>query len=485
MTLSIKIKFSIFLAVLLLLTVYILSMLVLDGIQRNQRISYEQYFARQTEMANIYFRQSVLAESNKMPEVFLATKGERFAEQLALISGQPVVLYDQQGATVSRNNPARLSEGLKQTLDISLGGKTAYWSYRDSLYYMTPLSIGDDQVGVVQFYYSLADNRAFYNQIRQLFISIGASVFAVSFVLAYVYFNSFANSIIRLTRMVDSVREGRFETKRLKRKDEIGILSDGIHVMSVQIREHINNMEKEQEKLRLAVHKLTLLDEQQKQFIGSVTHEFKTPLTSMKAFLDLLEMYPDDPDLLETAKKNIGNEIERLVDLVDRVLRLSALEKYDFEFQSEKLDIQQVVQSIVEGLKGRMDKFGIKLTIDLKEAYVLADRDILNIVLLNLLDNAIKYNQPRGAITIVNEENDNKVYLDITDTGIGIPEEAAQQIYEPFYTVDKNKSRQTGGVGLGLSLARKYAVSLGGAVELLKTGPDGSTFRITLPACES
>jgi len=482
---SIKIKFSIFLAALLLLTVFVLSLLVLEGIQRNQRVSYEQYFARQAETANIYLIQSVLAESNKAPEAYLATKGERFAEQLALISGQPVVLYDRQGAIVSHNSPNRLSEGVRQTLDIALGNKTAYWRDHDSLYYMTPLSVGNEQVGVVQFYYSLSDNRAFYNQIRQLFIYIGAGVFVLSFVLAYVYFNSFANSIIRLNRMVDSVREGRYETKRLKRKDEMGKLSEGIHAMSMQIRGHIRDMEEEQAKLKLAVHKLSLLDEQQKQFIGSVTHEFKTPLTSVKAYLDLLDMYPDDPELLESAKTNIRSETERLHELVDRVLRLSALEKYDFEFNPEKLDIRQVILSVLDGLKGKMDKFGIGLETELTEAFVLADEDILTIVLLNLLDNAIKYNKPRGRIMIRNESKDGHVLIDVADTGIGIPQEAAQQIYEPFYTVDRNRSRQTGGVGLGLSLARKYAESQGGSVTLVNTGPDGSTFRVLLPAWKS
>lgn len=469
----------------MLLTVFVLSLLVLQGIQRNQRATYEQYFARQAETANVYFIQSVLAESNKAPAAYLASKGQRFAEQLALISGQPVVLYDRLGAVVSRNGPDRISEGLRQTLEIALGNKTAYWRDQDSLYYLTPLSVGNDQVGVVQFYYSLSDNHAFYNQIRQLFIYIGAGVFLLSFVLAYVYFNSFANSIIRLNRMVDSVREGRYETKRLRRKDEMGRLSEGIHAMSTRISGHIREMEEEQAKLKLAVRKLSLLDEQQKQFIGSVTHEFKTPLTSVKAYLDLLEMYPDDPELPETAKTKIRGETERLGELVDRVLRLSELEKYDFEYRPEKLDIRQVLRSILDGLQGKMDKFGIELETDLTEAFAWADRDIVILVLQNLLDNAIKYNKPRGRILIRNERKDGQVRIDIADTGIGIPEEAAQRIYEPFYTVDRNRSRQTGGVGLGLSLARKYAESQGGAVVLVNTGPDGSTFRVVLPAWES
>ncbi|MUG68706.1 HAMP domain-containing protein [Paenibacillus campinasensis] len=461
---SIRIKFSVFLAVLLLLTVFVLSLLVLEGIKRNQQSSYEQYLAQQAVTANIFFIQTILAEPSKVPEAFLASEGEQFAERLALISGQSVVLYDREGAVVSSRSPARLSDGLKETLTFALDNKTAYWAEHDSLYYMTPLRVGNDQVGVVQFYYSLSENLAFYNQIRQLFIWIGGGVFMLSFVLAYVYFNSFANTIIRLNRMVNSVREGRYETTVLKRKDEMGTLSEGIHAMSEQIKGHI---------------------EQQKQFIGNVTHEFKTPLTSVKAYLDLLDMYPDDPKLLETAKATIRSETERLYEMVDKVLQLSALEKYDFEFSKERLDIRQVVVPVLDGLKGKMDKFGIQLEQHLTEVYAEADKDILTIILANLLDNAIKYNKPRGRIVVKNYLKDGRAVIEVADTGIGIPDEVARQIFEPFYTVDKNRSRQSGGVGLGLALAKKYAESQEGSVELVQTGTEGTTFRVSLPACDS
>lgn len=464
MTNSIKIKFSIFLAVLLLLTVFVLSLLVLEGIKRNQKSSYEQYFAQQAATANIFFIQTILAEPQKVPEAFLASEGERFAERLALISGQSVVLYDRQGAVVSRKSPGRLSDSMEQTLEFALRNQTAYLVEQDSMYYMAPLRVGNEQVGVVQFYYSLSENLAFYNQIRQLFLSIGGVVFILSFVLAYVYFNSFANTIIRLNRMVDSVREGRYETAILKRNDEMGALSEGIHAMSVQIKGHI---------------------ERQKQFIGNVTHEFKTPLTSVKAYLDLLDMYPDDPELLETAKASMRSETERLYEMVDKVLQLSALEKYEFDFNKERLDVRQAIISVLDGLQGKMDKFGIRLEKDLKEVYVEADKDVLIIVLANLLDNAIKYNKPRGRIAVKNDLRDGRAVIEVADTGIGIPEEVARRIFEPFYTVDKNRSRQSGGVGLGLSLAKKYAESQGGSVEIVRAGPDGSTFRVSFPASAS
>lgn len=468
-------------AVLLLLTVIILSLLVLEGIKNDQQVQYEQYLAQQARNANLYFVQTILAESNKSPQAFLASKGKTFADQLELISGQLVVLYDLNGTSVSETVPKSQSDDLKEILEFALDNKTAYQVKDDSLYYMAPLRIEGEQVGVVQFYYSLSRSLEFYNHIRMLFVYIGAGVFLLSFILAYFYFNTFANAIIRLNHTIGRIREGHYETKVLRRKDEIGRLSEGIHAMSGRIMKTIWDMEEEQKKLTLAVHKLSQLDKQQKQFIGSVTHEFKTPLTSVKAYLDLLEMYPDDDKLLETAKESIKSETQRLYEMVDKVLQLSALEKYDFELIKEKVDVKQAILQMLSSLKGKMDKFGISFETDLTESYVEADKDSMTMILVNLLDNAIKYNKAKGTIFVKNFLEDQQVIIQITDTGIGIPEDLIDKIFEPFYTVDKNRSRESGGAGLGLSLAKKHAEKLGGSLSLEKTGPEGSTFRVSLP----
>ncbi len=482
MKISIKIKFSLFLAVLLLLFVFFLSLLVLQGIKSNQQKQYEQYLARQAKTANTYFIQSLLSEENKVPQTFLEEKGRKLAEQLELISGLPLVIYDRQGALVSKKVTDTESDNIKKTLDYALGNKTAYLTEKASLYYMSPLLIGDEQVGVVQFYYSLWEHQDFYNHIKQLLIYIGAGLFILSFLLSNLYFNSFAAGIIKLDRMVDRIREGHYETAVLKRRDEIGKLSQGIHEMSGQIRRTIQGLEAEQGKLELAVDKLSRLDKQQKQFIGNVTHEFKTPLTSIKAYIDLLEMYPDDEKLLQTSIASIKSETERLYEMVDKVLQLSALEKYDFELKFEKLEIKQILEAVLKSLKGRMGKFGISLAAQLQEAYMEGDRDSLTIVLINLLDNAIKYNKPKGNIFVKSYISSDMVHIEISDTGIGIPEELINKVFEPFYTVDKNRARENGGAGLGLSIARRHAELMGGTVSLLSTGEEGTSFRVSFPA---
>jgi two-component system phosphate regulon sensor histidine kinase PhoR len=481
MGISIKIKFSVFLAALLLLTVVILSILVLDGIKKDQRMQYEAFLEQQARTVNLYFIQLSLGESVTMPETFLISGGNELAKQLSRVSGQLVVLYDKHGEKIGESAAKSQMHNVDKALSLALQNKTAYQVEGDSLYYLTPLKAGSQQLGVVQLYYSLVENIEFYNYIRTLFIYIGAGVFIFSFMLGYFYFNSFANGILKLKNMVERIRVGQYEIEVPHRTDELGKLGEGIHDMSRQIQKTIGDMQAEQQKLSLAVAKLSQLEKQQKQFIGNVTHEFKTPLTSVKAYIDLMEMYPDDAQLTETARINISQEAKRLYEMVDKVLQLSALEKYDFEYTMEKIDVRKIILEVCSSLKGRMDKFGIQLDTELTEAFIEADRENMTIILINLLDNAIKYNKSQGSIRIKNYISDSNVYIDISDTGIGIPAEAESRIFEPFYTVDRNRSRQYGGAGLGLSLVKSLAQKQGGTISLVETGPEGSTFRSCFP----
>ncbi|NBD27197.1 sensor histidine kinase [Paenibacillus glycinis] len=484
MRVSIKLKFSLFLVLLLLLTVFVLSLLVLQGIERNQRAQAERLLAQQADTANVYLRQSILEQSNKVPQNFLETEGAAFAKQLEQISGQPVVLYDGSGAAIGKRNAAPPSAGIKQTLAYALDNKTAYLVEGASMYYLTPLRIEGKQVGVVQFDYSLQDHQAFYDEIKRLFIYIGAGVFVLSFLLGYWFFNSFARSIIKLNVTVGRIREGQFAVPHMKRRDEIGELGAGIAAMSERLMATMRDKDEEREKLALAVRKLSELDRQQKEFIGNVTHEFKTPLTSVKAYLDLLDMYPDDEELLATAKTHIAGETQRLYEMVEKVLQLSAMEKYDFEYNKERLEVRATIEAALDCLKGKAEKFGLALETDLHEAYIEADKDYMNIVLANLLDNAIKYNKADGRIRVSNFVRGNEVVIDIADTGIGIPGEVADQIFDAFYTVDKNRSRAYGGAGLGLSLAKRYTETQGGSISLVKSDGSGTTFRLAFP-CQS
>ncbi len=478
---SIKVKFGIFLAVLLLSTVSILSILVLQGIRKNQEKQYEDYLIQQGQIASNYTRQIYLMGTVKDSGEFLRGHADELVKQFELMSGMQAVLFDMKGKEVADSRPAAGKTNVSGLIQYALQGKIAYMEEANNILFLSPLRNSGEQIGVTGFSYPLEKEKSFYAKIKYLFLSVGIFVFVLCFIWGYLYVLPLTQGISKLKNTARRIAEGDFEEiAQLKRNDELGELSRDISYMGTRIKQNVADMTEEQNKLKLAVEKLEILGKQQKQFIGNVTHEFRTPLTVIKAYTDLMDMYRDDPELLNSSKENIDKEIQRLSEMVEKVLALSSLEKYDFELRKEELDIYDVLNDICERMKGKAQKFGLHLHTDLEHHKVVADKEILMQIFINLLDNAIKYNRPDGEIWVSSRVGEGFMTVVVKDTGIGIPQDAKEKIFEPFFTVSKDRSRRSGSTGLGLSLVKELVDRQGGSI-LLLNAEEGTAFEIKLP----
>ncbi len=482
MRISIKIKHSIFLALLLSLTVFILSVLVLEGIKKDNVLEYEDILKSYGQTANLYANELYFTTGEESYRQFLSDYGVELAASINRLINKHIVIYDKEGKQFGTTLPNTSKADVSDTLPFALKGKVAYQTEGNMLYYLTPLIIRNQQVGVIQISYSIKRYEDSYNKTRFTFILVGTVVLILSFFTAAFYFNSFTNSILKLKKISGMIKNGEYHVPVLKRKDELGELSEGIYYMSCRIQDNIENMKEEQKKLSLAVEKLSKLEKEQKRFIGNITHEFKTPLTSIRAYLDLISMYPEDSKLLEQAKDVIDKETSRLGNMVDKVLHLSALEKYDFEQDLKGLEISSLIETICSNMRGRMERLGIRLEMKLDKIYILADKDNMSSILVNLLDNAIKYNRDQGRIYVNCSKEDNFAQIEILNTGSYIPEEEREKVFEPFYRVDKNRSRQTGGTGLGLALVKELVIKQGGLIKVKDSDSEKTTFLISFPS---
>ncbi|MFC4596996.1 sensor histidine kinase [Cohnella hongkongensis] len=458
---SIKVKFSLFLALLLLLTVFVLSIFVLRGIKEHQQSRIEKELLQQTRLANLSIKQAYMISPPIEAQQFLRARGQQFAMDLAVYSGLHVVLYDKDGKKTGDSIPLNsTSYGADHALQLALQGKIAYLQQGSSILYLAPIQGPGQQMGVIQFQYSLADDQRFYNTIAGLFVLTGAAVLGASFILGYGYFSRAASSIAKLNRAAKRIRKGDFlSLPPLRRRDELGQLGQEIYYMSTAIRGSISDM---------------------KQFIGNISHEFKTPLTSIKAYSELMELYPDDAALTKDAVRHIGAEADRLTEMIDKVLRLSSLEKYDFEYRPETVDPAELLLDLIGRMRAKAERFGVELVPRLTPGSIWADRESLNHIFMNLLDNGIKYNVQGGQVVVSNRQEDHRSLIEISDTGIGIPEDARERIFEPFFTVNKDRARSSGGTGLGLALVKQLTEKQGGTVELAQADR-GTTFRLVFP----
>ncbi|MFF2483631.1 sensor histidine kinase [Paenibacillus sp. NPDC058071] len=488
MRLSLKWKMGLVLAVLLILTVAVLSELVLRGIEQNQQQRMEEQLEKQSQVAAQYVRQNYMTGDERLSaEGFMGQSGRRMALYLAMLSGMPTALYDSTGKETGSSLQTTGSVDYKDTLAYALQGKVAYQTSGDSVTYFAPIYEGEKLLGAVQLHYSMVRDHLFIKEIRNLFRTAGMFALGGGFLIGYGYFYRVAAVIGKLRKASKDIREAAYLKKPpVRRRDELGDLGNDIFYMSGSIEAHIAGMKEEQRKLELAVTKLQALERQQKQFIGNISHEFKTPLTAIRAYIDLLSMYRDDPQLTEEAIGSMGKESERLYEMVDKVLRLSVLEKYDFEQQAEAVALDELLLDLAGRMRGKAGKFELRLDTELEQAVVWADRESLISIFVNLIDNAIKYNVPGGSIVIrLSHETGGDTVVSVEDTGIGIPEEAGDKIFEPFFTVNKDRSRQSGGTGLGLPIVKQLVEAQGGRLEWHSEPGNGTVFRIFFPKVDS
>lgn len=236
----------------------------------------------------------------------------------------------------------------------------------------------------------------------------------------------------------------------------------------------------------IVIHDITeirKLETMRRDFVANVSHELKTPLTSIKGFTEtLLEGALNDKEHNIHFLKIIQDHAERLDKLVDDLLSLSHLESKEIVLEKEKFNLREDVEQIIAGLKSQYKKKAIDIKNELShDLSINGDKPRIQEVLINLIDNAIKFNREKGVIKIYNKEENNALRVIIEDSGIGIPEKDISRIFERFYRVDKSRSRELCGTGLGLSIVKHIIELHGGNVGVESTEGLGSKFWFTIP----
>ena len=227
------------------------------------------------------------------------------------------------------------------------------------------------------------------------------------------------------------------------------------------------------------------LEQMRQDFISNVSHEIQSPLTSIRGFAALLKN-----DALTVEQKNhyldiIEAESKRLSLLSDNLLKLSALENGNEPLSIKQYRLDRQLEKIALMLEPQWRGKNITMEADLEKLTIQGDEDLLSQVWINLLHNAVKFTPEDGVIRIILKADNNEVYCQIVDTGIGIGSEDMVHIFERFYKVDKSRNRTQGGNGLGLSLAKKIVELHGGHITLQSELGKGSTFIVYLPRLHS
>lgn len=231
------------------------------------------------------------------------------------------------------------------------------------------------------------------------------------------------------------------------------------------------------------LEKLSTIDQTRSEFVSNVSHELKTPITSMKVLAESVTQ--NEAATVDDYKEfmvDIVDEIDRETKIINDLLTLVRTDSKQDEMNFDETDINEMIETIVKTVKPLAKQRGIKLTYDsFREVTARVDAVKLSLAISNLIENAVKYNIDNGWISCSLNADKEFFYIKVADSGVGIPDDAKDRVFDRFYRVDKARSRDTGGTGLGLSITRSIVNAHKGTIKLYSESGKGTTFTVKIP----
>ena len=301
----------------------------------------------------------------------------------------------------------------------------------------------------------------------QILYTHGGVVVGIILILLTVFSVFFADRMVRpihrITRAIESVTEG--------------YTDDVLHVDTFtetkQLSEAFNKM----------LGRLKLLDESREEFVSNVSHELKTPMTSMKVLADsLLEMKEAPVEMYQEFMQDIAKEIDRENQIITDLLSLVKMDKTGQNINIQTVNINDLLEQTLKRLRPIAEKKNVEMVMEsFRPVTAEIDEMKFTLAISNLVENAIKYNHDNGWVHVSLNADHKYFYIKVEDSGIGIPEEDQPHIFERFYRVDKSHSREIGGTGLGLAIARNAVIAHRGAIKVYSNEGEGTTFTVRIP----
>ena len=292
-------------------------------------------------------------------------------------------------------------------------------------------------------------------------VAIGILLFAIGFAIA-----------IRMTRPLKRMAKS-IEEIQTGYGDSNGSLNIDDYTETIRISEKFN----------ILYSRMKMIDDSRQEFVSNVSHELKTPLTSMKVLADSLNGQDDVPvELYREFMQDIGNEIERENQIINDLLSLVKMDKSTSDLNITSVNINEMVEQILKRLRPIAEMQHIELVLEsFRPVTAEIDEVKLTLAITNLIENGIKYNSEEGWVHVSLNADHQYFYVKVEDSGIGIPQESLEHIYERFYRVDKSHSREIGGTGLGLAITRNAVLMHRGAIKVFSAEGEGTIFTMRIP----
>ena len=340
----------------------------------------------------------------------------------------------------------------------------------DNYFEELKVDINDDERNILVGYayighyastYYMENDVEFFNAINRIIIIIGVISISSIIIISIIISKSIAKPISKVSKMTKYIGEGNYKNK-LNYKSNIMEIDDLINSIN-----KLSNELNDQENLR-------------KQLTGDIAHELRTPLTSIKGHLDAIIVGIWEPT--NERLNSINEEVKRITNLVDELRKLAKFDSGKDNLNKEIVNLKNYIKSIAYNYEGKALEKNIVIKYQLENIEALIDKEKFAQVIINILSNAIKYNNGNNEIYIKVFKKNNSINISIKDSGIGIPKSEYKNIFERFYRLDKSRGANEKGAGVGLTIAKSIVNAHGGEIEVYSEINKGSEFIISLPS---
>ena len=459
-------------AVLILIVILVLNFFVSLRLSDNFEQKISEELRSSAILVGDILRDDLLDGREKDIQSQTRTLAEKLDLRITVIDKDGKVLGDSEKDPVYMENHIKRRE-IAQAIQNDFGQSTRP---SDTLgYNMKYVAVRLDEpeqvVGFIRLAVPLSKVQLELRTIYRVVLFGAITAVAIALIVAFFLSKSITSPISQMQQTAERFSRGDFSSKiKIKSQDELGQLARSLNTMADELQQKIENLKR--------------MDMVRTDFVANVSHELKTPLTLIKGYIETLEGKSKD-DKEESARfiSIIKEHSDRLGNIIDDLLSLSELELSKDCVNKTEFDLEQLIDEILLGFGHALDEKKLSLTTNSQGSnfIIKADRDKIGQVLVNIIDNAIKYTKESGRIEVSLSEHNEVVKVSIQDSGIGIPKEHLGRIFERFYRVDKARSRQLGGTGLGLSIAKHIVLVHNGNIIVESELNKGTNVSISFP----